>query len=47
MVGRIDGVYIGSLEYSGFRSEYVLRDLDYVENNCVDYCSSIHSFSFS
>lgn len=46
MVGRINGVYIGSLEHSGFRSEYVLRDLDYVENNCVDYRSSIYFFSF-
>lgn len=46
MVGRINGVYIGSLEHSGFRSEYVLRDLDYVENNCVDYRSSIYFFLF-
>lgn len=46
MVGWIDGVYIGSLEYSGFRSEYILRNLDYVENNCMDYCSSIYFFLF-
>lgn len=46
MVGRINGVYIGSLEHSGFRSEYVLCDLDYVENNCVDYRSSIYFFLF-
>ena len=45
MVGWVAGVYIRPLEYSGLRSEYVLRDLVNVTSNRMDCSSGNISFS--